>query len=220
MSSHPPIKSLLGFPPCPPCICADSKHLPITVAIFRNYISFQHWNPKHPLFPGYIFYSCFRTECTPQAVTNRDILFTAWFLLVCCIQCSSEMNFSYALMVLGKVSPQADALQTSLWAPIAEPVGKCCESHITELQGTSVPLWPAYIGFLTILAMEGANRGKGLQYWLGLDAWCEHSPLWCLIPPYSAIQGMVHHCIAVLQGRGLTSLGISRDPSKALNSKS
>lgn len=58
-----------------------------------------------------------------------------------------------------------------------------------------------------MLPMEGINRGKPAQYWHGLDAQCEHSPLWCLIPQCSVIKGTFHHCIAMLHERGLTSPG-------------
>jgi len=43
-------------------------------------------------------------------------------------------------------------------------VDKSHGSNITELQGTAVPLWPAYIGFLAMLAMEGADRRKEAEY--------------------------------------------------------
>lgn len=119
MSSHSPIKSLLVFPPCPPCICADSKHLPITVAIFRNYILFQHWNPKHPLFAQLHFlflflYRIYSTGSNQQRCSLHSMIPASVLYPV------QQWNEFFLCIDLGKVYPQCrciadESVRTHSW---------------------------------------------------------------------------------------------------------
>lgn len=178
----------------------------------------------------------FHTEHRPQAVTNREDLFTLWYFLLCCIHCFSKTIFSYAFMILGKMCSQCGHTAYDFLTGHSCILDKCHDSPITELQGTFIPLWIAnivgggrgglvgcfcvlffsfflYFPWKELTGEDRHNTDVGLKHNVNVDTWC-------FVPQFRTIQRIFHCCIRVLQRRGHMNLGIRGEIFKAPNNKS